>query len=195
MDATDAGEHLRMLDGIVRATDRVVRVPPTILLSVGLFACAILALIQARQLGLPIPPDQYLQPPLFLLMFAVIGFTAWKGRHAERTALVDGYAAAAFFAAFLVAMTLNVTAQHRIVSAAGMGLIWAGAFCMALLIVGAIGSRLLLAGGAAMLAAIAAASLVQPWLPGLLSLGWFVGYALPGLILSLRTPDGRAAAL
>jgi len=190
MDATNAGEHLRMLDGIVRATNRVVSVPPAVLLAVGLFSSAILVLVQARQLGLPIPPDQYLQPPAFLLMFAIIGFAAWKGRNAERTALVDGYAGAAFLAAFLVAMTLNVTAQHRVVSAAGMGLIWAGAFCMALLVIGAIGSRILLAGGVAMLAAIAAASLVQPWLPGLLAFGWFVGYALPGLILSLRTSDG-----
>jgi hypothetical protein len=195
MDASDARDHLHMLDGIVRRTDRALRVPPVILMSVGLVCCTVTALIQARQMGVPVPPDQYLQPPLMLILIAVIGLTVWRGRHAGRETLIDAYAGAAFFAAFAVALTLNLTAQHRVISAAGMGLVWAASFSMALLIAGAMGSRILFAGGVALLAATGAASLVPTWLPGILAIGWFCGFFIPGIVLALGAPDGRTAAV
>jgi hypothetical protein len=167
-----------------------------ILITIGIVTTTLTALIQLRQMGVAIPPDQYLQPPLLLATLALIGVVAWRGRRAGRPTLVDGYAGAVFLAAFAVAMALNVTAQERVISPAGMGLVWAGTFSMALLVNGAIGrSAPLFGGGLAMLAATASASLVPGWLPGLLSLGWFVGFFVPGLVLALRAPDGRAAAL
>lgn len=196
MEASEARDHLRMLDGIVRTTDRTLHVPPSILMTIGIVTTVVTGLIQLREMGIPIPPDQYVQPPAMLAMLATIGVVAWRGRRAGRATLVDGYAGAAFLAAFVVAMALNVTAQDRVISPAGMALVWAGTFSMALLINGAIGrSSPLLGGGLAMLLATAAASLVPGWLPGLLSLGWFAGFFVPGLVLALRAPDGRAAAL
>ena len=195
MDAAEARDHLRMVDGIVRTTHRSPYVPPTILLTIGLISAITTGLIQARQMGLPIPPDQYLQPPLFLFLIAVLFTIAWRGRRAGRAALVDSYAGAAFLIAALVGFTLNVTAQHRIVSAEGIGLFWAASFSSALLIIGAMGNGLLLVSGAAMLVAIAAASLVQGWLAGLLSVAWLVGFAAPAIVLAWRTSRGRAATV
>ena len=195
MDASDARDHLRMVDGIIRHTDRGLRVPPVILIAVGLVCSTVTALIQARQMGIAIPDDQYVQPPMMLLLVAVIGVTAWRGRHAGRETLLDGYAGTAFAAAAAVALTLNLTAQHRVISAAGMGLVWAATFSMALLIAGGMGNRILLAGGIALLAATGAASLVPDWLPGILAVGWFLGFFIPGIVLALGAPDGRTAAV
>jgi hypothetical protein len=195
MDTTEARDHLRMVDGIVRATDRSVRMPPEILIGVGLVCSAITGLMQARQIGFPIPPDQYIQPFGWLVMIAVIAGTAWRGRHAGRETLLDGYAGAAFLAAFALALTLTITAQHRFISAEGIGLVWAGSFSMALLVTGAMGSRVLLAGGLAMLVAVGGASLVPGWLPGMLAIAWLAGFVGPGLVLALGAPRGRTAAV
>jgi hypothetical protein len=195
MNASEAHDHLRIVDEIVRVTDRSVRVPPPILIGLGLVCSAMTGLIQARQLGLAIRPDQYLQPPAWLIMLAVIVVTVWRGRHTGRETLLDGYAGAAFFAAFALALTLTITAQNRFISPAGIGLVWAGSFSMALLVIGAMGSRVLLAGGLAMLVAVGGAGLVPGWLPGMLAVAWFVGFVIPGLTLALGAPRGRTAAV
>jgi hypothetical protein len=121
--------------------------------------------------------------------------TAWRGRNARRETLIDGYAGTAFLAAFLLAFTLTATAQHRFISAEGIGLVWAGSFAMALLVIGSMGSGVLLAGGVAMLAAVGAASLVPGWLPGILSLAWLAGFVVPGVVLALEASRGRTAAV
>src|SRR5512138_3658925 len=99
MEASEARDHLRMLDGIVRTTDRTLHVPPWLLMTIGLVTTTLTALIQLRQLGVAIPPDQYVQPPLLLGTLALIGAVAWRGRRAGRPTLVDGYAGAVFLAA------------------------------------------------------------------------------------------------
>jgi hypothetical protein len=195
MDATDARDHVRMLDGIVRATDRTVHVSPAVLIGIGAVCATITGLIQARQMGWNIPPDHYIQPPAFLVMLVIIAVAAWRHRDRGRDTLVDGYAGIAFFAAAAVGLTLNVTAQDRVIPPAGIGLVWAGSFSMALLIIGAMGSRVLFVGAVAMLAAVGVAALVPGWLPGILAIAWIVGFAIPGLVLALGAPHGRTAAL
>lgn len=195
MDAADARDHLRMVDGIVRTTDRTVRMPPAILLSIGFISATVLALMQARQRGIDLPDDPYLQMPAALLMFTVIGAVAWRGRQAPRALLVDSYVGGAFMVAFVVAMTLNVTAQHRVIPADGIGLIWAAVFGGALVFSGLLGSLPMLAGGAAMLIATGVAGYNREWLIGILAVGWFLGFAVPGLVLALGAARGRTAAL
>jgi len=53
-------------------------------------------------------------------MVVAIAVVAWRGRHAGRVSLIDGYAGAVFIVAASVAMVLNVTAQDRVISPAGM---------------------------------------------------------------------------
>lgn len=195
MDATDARDHVRMLDGIVRATDRTVHVSPIVLIGIGAVCAAITGLIQARQMGWNIPPDHYIQPPAFLVMLGIIAAASWRHRDRGRDTLVDGYAGVAFLAAAALGLTLNVTAQDRVIPPAGIGLVWAGSFSMALLIIGAMGSRVLFVGAVAMLAAVGAAALVPGWLPGILAIAWIVGFAVPGIVLALGAPHGRTAAL
>jgi hypothetical protein len=195
MDATNARDHLRMVDGIVRATDRSVRMPPAILIGAGGVCTAVTALMQARQMGWDIPPDHYIQPPAWLVLILIIAITAWRGRKAGRETLLDNYAGTVFLAAFAIALTLNATAQDRVIPPAGIGLVWAGAFCMGLLIVGAMGNRVLLIGGLAMLVAVGTAGLMGDWLIGTLSIAWFVGFVIPGIVLALGIRHGRTAAL
>jgi hypothetical protein len=195
MDAAGARDHLQMVDGIMRTTDRTVHMPPAILLSIGFITTTVLALMQARLSGIDLPADPYLQMPAALVMFGIIGLVAWRGRHAPRALLVDSYVGGAFLVAFIVAMTLNVTAQHRVIPADGVGLIWAAVFAGALLFSGLLGSRPMLAGGAAMLIATGVAAYNPDRLVGILALGWFLGFVVPGLVLALRAPDGRTAAV
>jgi hypothetical protein len=195
MNMSDAQDHLAMVNRIVAATDRRVRVPPAILVIVGIICTTLTGIQQARQLGWSVPDDQYLHLPMIGLILAAVAVSGWRGRGAPRGTLVDAYAAMAFLMALVVALTLNVTAQNRMVSAAGMGLVWSAAFTMALLMVGAMGSVELLLGGVAMLLATGAASLVPDWFAGVLALGWFCGFVVPGLVLAFRKDDGRTAAL
>ena len=71
-----------------------------------------------------------------------------------------------------------------------MSLVWATGFSIALLIVGLQSSRLLLAGGIAMLAACVIAPFVQTWFDGMLTAGWFAGFVVPGIVLWRRSGDG-----
>lgn len=195
MDATGARDHLQMVEGIIRQTDRTVHFPPVILLAVGLFSSTVLTLMQLRLRGVSLPADPYLQMPAALIMFAVIGLVVWRGRTAPRALLVDSYVGGAFLVAFIVGMTLNVTAQHRVIPADGIGLVWAAVFAGVLIFSGLIGSLPLLLGGTAMLVAIGVAAYNRDWLAGILALAWFVGFVVPGIVLALRPPHGRAAAL
>ena len=194
MDASEAREHLRHVDRIIAATDRTLRVPPAILIGIGLICSVLTGVQQARLLGLAVPPDRYLHLPMIAVIIGIAAISKLRSRH-ERETLVAGYAGTALLMAFVVAMTLNVTAQHRTIPAEGMGVVWSASFAMSLLIAGAMGSRLLLGSGAAMLTATAAASLVPGWLPGVLAIGWLLGFFVPGLVLALEAPHGRTAAL
>lgn len=195
MDASEAREHLRHVDRIIAATDRTLRVPPAMLIGIGGICSVLTGVQQARLLGLAVPPDQYLHLPMIAVIIGIAAISRLRSRRQERETLVAGYAGTAFLMAFVVAMTLNVTAQHRTIPAEGMGVVWSASFAMSLLIAGAMGSRLLLGGGAAMLMATAASSLVPGWLPGVLAIGWLLGFFVPGLVLALEAPDGRTAAL
>ena len=195
MDAADARDHLRMVDGIIRTTDRTVYMPPAVLLTVGVIATTVLALMQARLRGATLPADPYLQIPAALVMFTTIGVVAWRGRNAPRTVLLDNYVGGAFLVAFVVAMTLNVTAQHRIIPAEGMGLVWAAVFGGALLFSGLLGSVPMLGGGVAMLVVTGIAAYNREWLVGILAVGWFAGFVVPGMILAVGATRGRTAAI
>lgn len=195
MDASQARDHLRYVDRITAATDRTLRVPPAILIGIGLICSAMTGMQQARLLGLAVPPDQYVHLPMIGVILGIAVISRLRSRDQGRETLVAGYAATAFLMAFVVAMTLNMTAQHRTISAEGMAVVWSASFAMALLMAGAMGSRMLFASGAAMLTATATASLVPGWLPGVLAVGWLLGFFVPGLVIALRAPHGRTAVI
>jgi hypothetical protein len=186
MNPLEAGEHLRMVDGIIRSADRTVRVPPLILIGVGIVCAAVTGTIQAQVLGWSVPAAKYLQPVGWAIMFAVIAVALWRARGSRRETLLDAYTGRAFLVATMFQLVLNLTAQHRVIPAAGMGLVWAGSYSMALMIVGAMGSRILLGGGAAMLVAVGAAGFMGRWLPATLAIAWIVGFVIPGLVLATK---------
>ena len=170
--------------------------PPSILIAVGLICSSVLGLMQARISGVTLPEDPYLQMPAAALM-AVLHRRDYLARPARR-ARAPGrqLRRRRFLVAFLVAMTLNVTAQHRVIPAEGDrpdlgGVIFAGA----LLFSGLIGSLPMLAGGVAMLVATGIAGYNRDWLVGILAVGWFLGFVVPGLFLARCVSHGRIAAL
>jgi hypothetical protein len=186
MKPDQARDDLRMVDDIVRAVDRTVRVSPAILITVGAICSIASALIQMEFLKRPVPLAGLAQPVGGLLILLVIAMTAWRQRGARRETLIDGYAGAAFLAAIAFSLVLNVTAQGHIIPPSGIGLIWAGSFSMALLIVGAMGSRILFAGGLAMLAAVGVAGRMGTWLPATVAVAWCVGFLIPGIALAIK---------
>ena len=60
---------------------------------------------------------------------------------------------------------------------------------MALLIIGAMGSRILFAGGVAMLATIGVAGAMERWLPAAVAVAWCAGFVIPGIVLALKKMD------
>jgi hypothetical protein len=186
MKPSEARDNLRMVDDIVRNVDRKVRMPPAILISVGAVCSMLLLVVQMEFLHKPLPHADLAQPAGLLLILLVIAVTAWSKRGARRETLIDGYAAVAFIAAVVVSLVLNMTAQGRVIPPQGIALIWSGSFSMALLIVGAMGSRILLAGGFAMLAATGVAGRMGLWLPATVAIAWCTGFLIPGIALALK---------
>ena len=195
MESSEARDHLSTVDRIVAATDREVRLPPLLLIVVGVVCAIINGVRQARGDGIDVPADQYIQLPLIALIVLVGLVESRRAQRARRESLIAGYAGAALFCAFIVTMTLNITAQHRLISDSGMSLVWSATFSMALLFAGMMGSRLLLASGAAMLACTALATYFDTWLSGTLAIGWLLGFLVPGLVLARGASHGRSPAL
>ena len=194
MDASEARDHLQLVDGILRRADRTLHMPPVTTIVWGLFGTIVSALHQARASGLSVPPDQVLHLPMMLLAIAV---SIWEARRrsADRETLIDQYAGVVFGVVFIVLFLLNVTAQHTVVPTKAMALFWSVGFTMALLIVGIQSSRVLLAGGTALLMASIAAPLIPDWFHGLLALGWAVGFVGPGVVLALGRHHGRTVSV
>ena len=189
MDKPAARDDLAVVDRILQMADRTLHIPPLILITWGLCGVIIAGAHQARVSGFPTPPDQLFHLPLMLL---AIGTTVWAAsRHdAERETHVDSQAGTTFGVVFGVVLLLNLTAQHTVIPARAMALFWSGGLSIALLIVGLQSSRLLLAGGVALLAASALASFVPAWFHGMLALGWLAGMVVPGILLWSRRADG-----
>ena len=189
MDKSTARDDLAVVDRILRTADRTLHIPPLILITWGMVATVVKAVHQARGLGFSVPPDQLFHLPLIALG---IGITWWTSRHhdAPRETLVDSYAGTTFGVTFAVLLILNVTAQHTVIPAAAMSLLWATGFSIALLVVGLHSSRLLLWGGLAMLSACALAPFASTWFDGVLAAGWLAGFVVPGIVLWRRRVDG-----
>src|SRR6266508_6831681 len=187
MDASEARDHLQLVDGILRHADRTLHIPPSTIIAWGLFGTIVNVLHQARASGLSVPPDGWIHLPMMLLAISV---SVWEARRRTegRETLIDQYAGGVFCVVFIVLLLVNVTAQHTIVPAKAMALFWSAGFSMALLIVGIQASRVLLAGGAALVIASITAPLIPSWFDGILALGWASGFVGPGIVLALGRP-------
>jgi hypothetical protein len=194
MDAFEARDHLQLVDGILRRADRSLHLPPVTIIAWGLFGTIVNALHQARASGLAVPPDGMLHLPLMLLAVAI---SVWEARRrsTDRETLTDQYAGVVFCVVFIVLLLVNVTAQHTVVPAKAMALFWSVGLSMALLIVGIQTSRVLLAGGMALLMVSITAPLIPGWFDGMLALGWAVGFVGPGILLALGRPHGRTVSI
>lgn len=189
MDKSTARDDLAVVDRILRMADRTLHIPPLILISWGMVAVIVNGVHQARVFGFSVPPDQLFHLPLIA---CAIGMTWWAShRHdAPRETLVDGFAGTTFAVTFAVLFILNVTAQHTVIPTDAMALVWATGFSIALLVVGLHSSRLLSCGGIAMLSACALAPFASTWFDGVLAVGWFAGFVVPGIVLRRRSVDG-----
>lgn len=189
MDKSTARDDLAVVDRILQTADRTLHIPPLILITWGIYGVIVNGVHQARASGMTVPPDQLFHMPLMLVGMAI---TWWACRQddARRETLVDRVAATTFGVTFAVLFILNSTAQQTVVPGVGMSLMWEAGFSIALLIVGLHSSRLLLGSGIAMLSACAIAPLTAAWFDGVLTVGWFAGFVVPGIVLWRRKING-----
>jgi len=194
MEAAQAREHLQWVDGILRVADRRLHLAPSTLIAWGLFGAIVNAVHQARAAGLAVPADSHFQPPLLLVAIVV---SVWGNvrRSGGRQTLLDSHVGTVFSVVFGVILIVNLTAQHTVVPARAMAVFWAAGLSIAMLIVGLQASRVLLAGGLALLGVNVAACFVLAWFDGLQALGWTLGFVVPGIVLALDKSNGRAAAV
>jgi hypothetical protein len=194
MDASEARDHLQWIDGILRAADRKLHLPPATLIAWGLFGAVVNALHQAAASGIEVPRDAVVQLPM---MIAAVVVSVWAASRqpAGRKTLVDSHAGTVLFVVFAVLLAVNMAAQDRIIPLRAMSLFWCVGFSIALLVIGIQASRPLWVGGLIMVAAGIVASLVPAWFDGILALGWTLGFVGAGVVLALQGSDGRAAAV
>ena len=194
MDASEARDHLQWIDGILRAADRKLHLPPATLIAWGLFGAVVNALHQAAASGIEVPRDAVVQLPM---MIAAVVVSVWAASRqpAGRKTLVDSHAGTVLFVVFAVLLAVNMAAQDRIIPLRAMSLFWCVGFSIALLVIGIQASRPLWMGGLIMVAAGIVASLVPAWFDGILALGWTLGFVGAGVVLALQGSDGRAAAV
>jgi len=194
MDASEARDHLQWVDGILRAADRTLHLPPATLIAWGIVAVVINALHQAAVLGISVPHDGRVQLPMFA---AAIAVSVWAGARSPlgRRTLVDSNAGIVFCVVFAVLLVINITSQDRVVPVRAMALFWCVAYSIALLVVGIQASRPLWVGGIIMLAACSVASFFPEWFDGILALGWALGFIGPGVALALGRQHGRTSAV
>ena len=194
MDASEARDHLQWVDGIVRAADRSLHMPPVTFIAWGLFGTMVNALHQATVSGMTVPRDEVLHLPMMVVAIGVSVWAASRGR-AARQSLVDSNAGIVFSVVFAVLMLVNLAAQHTVIPFQAMALFWCVGFSIALLVVGIQASRPLWIGGLALLAASVTAGHIPGWFDGILALGWALGFVVPGIVLALERPDGRTASI
>ena len=185
MNKSTAQDDLAVVDRILHTADQRLHIPPIVLITWGLCAAIINGVHQAQILGFAVPSDASFHVVIMLL---AIGITVWvANRHAaQRETRVDSQAGITFGVALGVALLLNLTAQNTVIPPNAMALFWSGSISIALLVVGIQSSRLLMAGGIALLAASALAGFVPGWFSGTLALGWLAGLVIPGIVLWSR---------
>ena len=189
MDESTARSDLALVDRILQVADRRLNVPPLIFLTWGLYGAIVNGVQQAREAGLPVPPDGSFHLPLMRL---AVGISLWVGRREStaRETQADSQAGIAFGVAFGVLLLLTLTAQHVVIPARAMSVFWAGGMSIALLVVGVQASRPLLVGGIALVAASVLAGFVPAWFHGTLAVGWIAGMVVPAVVLWSRRKRG-----
>jgi hypothetical protein len=194
MDESEARDHLKWIDSILRTADRTLHLPPATLIAWGLFGAIVNALHQAAASGIAVPRDGAVQLPM-MVSAAVVSVWAASRQPLGRKTLVDGHAGTVLGVVFAVLMAVNLAAQGTIVPIRAMSLFWCVGFSIALLVIGIQASRPLWVGGLVMVSAAIVASLVPVWFDGILALGWTLGFVGSGIALALERSDGRAAAV
>ena len=193
MDASEARDQLQLGDRILSRADRTLNMPPLTLIAWGLFGTAVNAVHQARVSGLQTFNDERILIPF---MVAGVAASMWGARRQskERISLADQNAGIVFGAVSITLMLLTGTAQNRAITPQAMALFWCAGFSIALMIVGAKTSRLLLEGGLTMLLACVIAPFVPEWFDGILAIGWALGFFGPGAVMSLQS-HGRTVSI
>src|SRR5689334_7866632 len=114
MDASESREHLQWVDGLLRAAEQSLHMPPATLITWGIVAATFNAVHQAAAMRMVVPRDGILQLPMIVAAI-VISFWAAIRTPSERQTLVDKNAGIVFGVVFIVLILVNLTTQDRVV--------------------------------------------------------------------------------
>lgn len=197
MDASEAREHLEMVDRILtQAEGRPVRPVPGLIIVWGLAAAAIDAGQQlyfshvGGRTGAWIADGALLAGILYSIAVSLWLRAQCRFDRVSNGEMRMGRAMGAVWFTVIVA----AFAQPHVFAGWGGAAVWSMGSAIMMLMVGFFGEWRGLAGGLILLASILAGNYALPATPGYaLAAGFILGYAVPGVLFLLRAPREDAA--
>lgn len=190
MDSDEARQHLTMVDGILRRNERRLHLAPMSYILWGVSNACIYAGYMQQ---LPSEVSVLFYACGILLSFVALLSSAWSYRVAitDRYTMLDRQAFAAFAGITLFMIVMKpVWNAHALVDGAAYALIWTFGFAVSMVLIGAAGQRILLAGGCILFCGMIAGSISPNSLAISLAIASFLGIAGPGVFFALRRNDG-----
>lgn len=192
MDVPQAGEHLDMVDHILRRTHPG-SAPPLQFIVWGCVGMAFDIVGQLVSMGKAAPSAFWVAGSVLAI---AIGVSVWDLRRMQRIAgrqsIIGRLAAFSFWTAAGVMTVATVMNEFtNLLPPFSPAIFYAAGMSIALLALGfGLRSRALTLGGLALLTALIAAFLVPSWLGAILAVGNFAGFIVPGVWFSVARADG-----
>ncbi len=186
MNASEAREHLEMVDRILtQADEQPVRLTPGLIVVWGFAAAAIDAGQQLYFSHLGGHAGVWLADAALLIgiIYSVlVCVSIARNRCFERVSLNEIRMARVMGAVWFT-VVVAAFAQPHVFAGWGGAAVWSMGAAIMMLVIGFSGDRRGLAGGLVLLVSVLAANYLLPQMPGyVLAAGFILGYAVPGLL-------------
>ena len=185
MDASEANEHLEMVDRILSHAVGTPRPSGALFILWGVFGAILTVLLQLVTDGRIAPSWIWLAGAVGVGAIAYTIFWVRRGRGLGRLSVIDAAFVRVLYVA-LIAAAVGSDGAFNIFTGWGAAAIWSVCLAIPLLFVGWLGNRSATIGGAILLASVVVANFTPHAVGYVLAAGWILGYAGAGLAFELQ---------
>lgn len=195
MNASEAREHLEMVDRILaRADEKPLRLVPGMLIAWGIASAAIDAGQQLYVLHVGGQAGDWIANAALLigiLYTVALSFAVMRNHGYERVSTTEKRIGRTFGAVWFTVLVAAFAQPHVFPGWSGAA-IWSMGAAIMMLTVGFDGDKRGLVGGFILLASVLAGNYLWPQTPGFpLAAGFVLGYAVPGVLYVIQGPCGQ----